>query len=145
MIQSKSNLNHVIIIPFLIAINFPADGCYNYSVLNDRERKSSYITPNGGAKCDSLLPKGWYRFMEAAGTKMPITRVPAFRCGTDWSGWLDGAHPTVEDGKVYRKVCFSARSTGCKQGIRIEVKNCGSYFIYNLIPPRCESRYCGTD
>ena len=31
---------------------------------------------------------------------MPTTRVPAFRCGTNWSGWLNGAHPTVEDGEV---------------------------------------------
>ena len=23
-------------------------------------------------------------------------------------------HPTVEDGEVYRRICFSDRSTGCK-------------------------------
>ena len=40
-----------------------------------------------------------YRFVGAAGTRMPTTRVPAFRCGTDWPGWLDGAHPTVEEGR----------------------------------------------
>ena len=38
-----------------------------------------------------------YRFVGTAGTKMPTTRVPAYRCG---SGWLDDAHPTVEDGKL---------------------------------------------
>ena len=76
---------------------------------------------------------------------MPTERVPAFRCGTDWSGWLDGAHPTVEDGEVKRMVCFSDRSSGCKYGIKIDVKNCGSYFIYNIISPSCDSRYCGTD
>ena len=43
---------------------------------------------------------------------MPTTRVPAFRCGTDWPGWLDGAHPTVEDDKVKRTVRFSDRFTG---------------------------------
>ena len=47
---------------------------------------------------------------------MPTTRVPVYRCGTDWSGWLDGAHPTVEDGEV-RPVCFSDSSTGCKKTI----------------------------
>ena len=84
--------------------------------------------------------------MGAAGTKMPTTRVPAFRCGTNWSGWLDGAHPTVEDGKVKRTVCFSDRPSGCKYSIEIDVKNCGSYFIYNMLPPPgCDSRYCGTD
>ena len=77
---------------------------------------------------------------------MPTTRVPAFRCGTDYSGWLDGAHPSVEDGEVFRMICFSARVHGCKYITQTSVKNCGSYFIYKLHPLRdCDSRYCGTD
>ena len=89
---------------------------------------------------------GWYRFVGAAGTKMPATRVPRYRCGTDWPGWLDGAHPTVEHGEVFRKVCFSDRSIGCRYAKSIFVKNCGSYFIYKVQQPsRCNSRYCGTD
>ena len=96
--------------------------------------------------CEDQLLKGWYRFVGAAGTKMPTTRVPAYRCGAVWSGWLNGAHPTVEDGEVSRRVCFSDRPTGCKNSICVNVKNCGSYFIYELLPPpRCLSRYCGTD
>ena len=51
--------------------------------------------------CDNQLAEGWYRFVGAAGTKMPTTRVPAYRCGTHWSGWLNGSHPTVEDGEVF--------------------------------------------
>ena len=106
----------------------------------------SYSTPLGSELCDYQLPEGWYRFVGAAGTKMPTTRVPAFRCGTDWSGWLDGAHPTVEDGEVSRRVCFSDRLTGCRHIAKISVKNCGSYFIYKLFhSPGCDSRYCGTD
>ena len=77
---------------------------------------------------------------------MPTTRVPAFRCGTDWSGWLMTAHPTVEDGIVPAVVCFSDRSVGCQYVKNIFVKNCGSYFIYKLQQlSTCESRYCGTD
>ena len=88
---------------------------------------------------------GWYRFVGAAGTKMPTTRVPAYRCGTNWSGWLDGAHPTVEDDEVSRTVCFSNRVTGCKSLINILVKNCGSFLIYKLAQrPSCTSRFCGT-
>ena len=89
---------------------------------------------------------GWYRFVGAAGTKMPTARVPAFRCGTHWSGWLDDSDPTVEDGEVQREVCFSDRSTGCKYSNKIFVENCGSYYIYKLLKtPGCSSRYCGTD
>ena len=136
----------MIIISFLNCNYFPADSCYNYSILDNANRESDYVTPMKRSFCDTVLPVGWYRFKGDAGTKMPTTRVPAYRCGTDWSGWLDGAHPTVEDGKVKRTVCFSDRPSGCKYSIEINVKNCGSYFIYNLLSlPGCNSRYCGTD
>ena len=129
-----------------ISSHFVADPCYHYQNLSEANRKITYETPHGPGLCDSQLPEGWYRFVGAAGTKMPTTRVPAHRCGTDWSGWLKTAHPTVEDGEVRRTVCFSDRSTGCKQLRDISVKNCGSYFIYKLLkPPYCASRYCGTD
>ena len=105
-----------------------------------------FLLQNG---CDKnfpcQLPRGYYRLVGAAGSKIPKMRVPAYRCGADWSGWLDDAHTTVEDGKVKRKVCFSDRSDGYKYAIRISVKNCVSYFIYKLYPPACYSRYCGTD
>ena len=124
-----------------------ADPCYNYKNLSDANRKSSYVTPiNEQSLCDKSLPEGWYRFVGAAGTKMPTTLVPAYRCGTDWSGWLNGAHPTVKDGEVKRMVCFNDRSPGCERSAYIFVKNCGSYFIYKLQrPPGCPLRYCSTD
>ena len=124
-----------------------ADPCYHYQNLSDANRKSSYVTPlHGPSVCDNLLPKRWYRFVGAAGTKMPTTRVPAYRCSTDWSGWLDGAHPTVEDSEVERTVCFSDRSNGCTYSRKIFVKNCRSYFIYKPHHPQvCNFRYCGTD
>ena len=96
--------------------------------------------------CDKHLPEEWYRFVGAAGTRMPTTRVPAFSCGTDWPGWLTTAHPTVEEGEVQKRVCFSGRNADCKFNRNIFVKNCGFYFIYQLRhPPGCESRHCGTD
>ena len=128
-----------------LLFHFVADPCSHYKNLSDASRKISYVTPQGSELCDNELPVGWYRFVGAAGTKMPTTRVPAHRCGTDWSGWLNGAHPTVEDGEVLRRVCFSDRSAGCRHYHGIVLKNCGSYFIYKLYPPRCYSRYCGID
>ena len=127
-----------------------ADPCYNYQNLSDAKRKSSYVTSKDGPSlCDNLLLEGWYRFVGAAGTKMPTTRVSAYRCGTGRSGWLDDAHPTVEDVEVQKNVCFSDRVEGCKFRTSIFVKKkkkCGSYFIYKFfLSPRCNSRYCGTD
>ena len=75
-----------------------------------------------------------------------VTQSVFCPCGTDWSGWLKGAHPTVEDCEVQRTVCFSDRSTGCRDSKSILVKNCRSYFIYKLFPPSSFfSRHCGTD
>ena len=129
-----------------ISFHFVADPCFHYENLSDAYRKISYLTPHSSGLCDNQLPEGWYRFVGAAGTKMPTTRVSAFRCGTDFSGWLAGSHPTVEDGKVQRTVCSSDRSTGCKFSTEISVKKCGSYFIYKLHPLiGCNSLYCGTD
>ena len=125
--------------------HFVADPCYHYKNLSDANRKISYVTPYDSVVCDNQLSEGWYRLAGAAGTKMPTTRVPAYRCGTEWSGWLITAHPTMEDGKVKRKVCFSDRSTGCKDSKIILVKNCESYFIYKLQSTACNLRYCGTD
>ena len=127
-------------------LTFSADPCYYHHNLSDANRKSSYVTPQYREVCDDQLLVGWYRFVGAAGTKMPTTRVPAYRCGTDWSGWLNGAHPTVKDGEVKRMVCFNDRSPGCERTAYIFVKNCGSYFIYKLQrPPGCPLRYCSTD
>ena len=96
--------------------------------------------------CDKRLQEGWYRFVGAAGTKMPTTRVEPYHCGTDRSGRLDCAHPTVEDGEVRREVCFSDRPSGCRYLNNIFVKNCGAYFIYKLHgSPGCNLRYCGAD
>ena len=127
------------------SFHFAVDPCYHYSNLNDANRNKDHTTPlYGPVFCDRYL-KGWYRFVGDAGSKMPTTRVSAYRCGTNWSGWLDGAHPTLEDGEIRRMVCFSDRSTGCKYSVKISVKNCGSYFIYKLFSTHCFSRYCGTD
>ncbi|CAH3158306.1 unnamed protein product, partial [Pocillopora meandrina] len=119
------------------------DPCYEYKNLSDPQRKSSYPTPLYEASCDKTLD-GWYRFVGAAGTKMPTTRVAEKKCGAVYSGWLEGTHPTVEHGEVFRKVCFSY-NLDCRYKIQIYVKNCSSYYIYKLHRPPCNSRYCGTD
>ena len=119
---------------YLVSIDDPF---YNYQNLSDANRKSSYVTPiHGSSLCDYLLPEGWYRCVRAAGTKMPTTHVSAGSCDTDFPGWLNGTHPTVEDVEVYSLKFLS--STGCKYSAGIPVKNCGSYLIYKLHhPPAC--------
>lgn len=128
-----------------VPFDFAVDPCYEYKNLSDVQRKSSYHTPLYKESCDRELD-GWYRFVGAAGTKMPTTYVAPYRCGTVCSGWLHGTHPTVEHGEAFGKVCFSTLSEPCAYKTQILVKNCSSYYIYKLgPPPKCDSRYCGTD
>ena len=93
-----------------------------YKELSDANKGRSHKTPKPGPVLgDNKLLERWFRFVGAAVTKIRTTRVPAYRCGTDRSSWLDGAHPSVEDDEVLRKVCFSNRLTGCKYPTEISV------------------------
>ena len=63
---------------------------------------------------------------------MPTSCVAPHKCGTHATGWLNGAHPSVEEGKVTKKVCFSWRRNCCQWSINIEVLNCGGFFLYHF-------------
>ena len=120
--------------------------CSNYKVLSSADR-SQENTAQSNVRCDQQdLPtvSGWYRFMGAAGNQIADRCVPAKRCGTHATGWLSGNHPTVEEGVVTRKVCYSWLDNCCRFSNNIRVKNCGDYFVYELHwPPGCSLRYCG--
>ncbi len=89
---------------------------------------------------------GWYRFGGGAGSKIATSCVPTYRCGTSASGWMNGTHPTVAQGKVTRKACYNTFNKCCLNSNNIEVLNCGQYYVYNLYGIRCcDCRYCGSD
>ncbi|KAL9961273.1 hypothetical protein ACROYT_G030182 [Oculina patagonica] len=121
--------------------------CLTYTNLTDSKRKVTAIKEV--VLCDSELVPGWYRFQGDAGTKMPTTCPPKYSCNTHAPGWLNGAHPTVAEGQVTRQVCFHWSSSCCYNGgqwpTSIQVRNCGSYYVYYLIGTGCNLRYCSTD
>ena len=86
----------------------------------------------------------WQRHLNIyTDTRMPTTCPHTNRCDACSTGWLNGVHPTTADGKVARQVCFNWSSNCCLWNINIEVRNCGSYFVYNLpLTPVCTLRYC---
>ena len=126
------------------------DGCKNYTVLSEADRAQGQIVINASnyiCDWDDLVP-GWYRFQGAAGDRMADKCVPEGHCSTRYPVWLSGAHPTVSEGLVTRKACFHlAWSKSCcccfaYNGIRI--KNCGTYFVYELKSVySCPARFCG--
>ncbi|RMX46721.1 hypothetical protein pdam_00015671 [Pocillopora damicornis] len=118
--------------------------CKQYKFLNDSDRHSDF--GRGDRKSDKNLTEDWYRFSAGAGTSIPTHCLPHHRCGTDLPGWMDGAHPTVDEGVVSRKVCFHGYHNCCHRHIMINVRNCSSFVVYRLKPVsicrRC--RYCGS-
>ena len=120
------------------------DGCKNYTVLSEADRAQGNVMQNS-LRCDQLdLTPGWYRFQGAAGNQMPEKCVLTHRCGTRAPGWLFGAHPTVDEGVVIRTVCYHWGDNCCEASNNIKVKNCSSYYVYELQKPSgCYRRYCG--
>ncbi|XP_067043371.1 uncharacterized protein [Acropora muricata] len=124
----------------------PAE-CSSYTTLNTADRAAK--SPGNMNKCDrndlSSIPK-WYRFSGAAGTMMPTSSVPVRYCGTHAPGWMNGKHPSKNEGAVSRKVCFHWNNNVCLWNIQITVRNCGSFYVYKLPrTPYCSLRYCGTN
>ena len=107
----------------------------------------TYTDRSLGNLSDSKL-SGWYRFSRGAGTQMAEACPKIYSCSTNSSGWLNGTHPTVAEGIVQRKVCFSQRVSQffndcCYHSKNISVRNCGAFYVYRLDPPGYYSRYCG--
>ena len=117
--------------------------CSEYTWLRESNRNQKYS--GSDRKCDSSL-SGWYRFGGGAGIKILTSCVSKRRCGTYATGWMNGAHPTVAQSKVTRKVCYNWNNNCCQGSNNIEIVNCGQYYVYKLSPPPlCDLRYCGSD
>lgn len=130
--------------PFFIFFISSFSECRNYQSLSSSYRKVTYTYHS--YQCDSTLGTGWFRFQGGAGSRITTSCPPTYRCNTAATGWLNGGHPTVADGRVTRQVCFHWGSSCCSWSTNIEVRNCGSFYVYYFNgTPACNLRYCGTD
>ena len=119
--------------------------CFNHMVIDDESRRVSSTYTH--LRCDSDLAEGWYRFINKKHMSTQCAKTKA--CNTGLPGWLVGGHPSVSAGRVRRKVCFGFKSSSscpCSFHNYITVRNCGSFYVYRLQPPRTQScsRYCTT-
>ncbi|KAI4881807.1 hypothetical protein NFI96_003654 [Prochilodus magdalenae] len=120
------------------------DPCINYTSLDQPWRSSDAA---GSGFCDNYYNwNGWYRlFHYGMDTRMSESCVPASRCGTYYTMWLNGPHPEIEDGVVTRQVCGNSGYDCCYfSSTQIRVKACpGNYYIYELVRPYyCSAAYC---
>ena len=136
---------HLEIPQFLLLIDNFFSECQNYQSFSAADRKITYTIYL--AYCDRSLTKRWYRFEGAAGSRMPTSCTPGNRCGTHATSWLTNGHPSVADGRMSKRICFSYSGSCCYALTRnINVRNCGNYYVYELTPTgSCSYRYCGTD
>ena len=142
--------------------------CTGYTMLNDETRSVDYGTGTskgsnvqGKWYCDKHDMAGysnnilkspgwegsaWYRFTMPAGTRIPESSPGLYHCGTIFTGWLSGVHPTSPGASINVKFCFTANTNDCYSSTQGKVTNCGSYFVYYLENTRaCQLRYCATN
>ncbi|XP_072911432.1 uncharacterized protein [Hemitrygon akajei] len=133
------------------------DPCVNYNILDQPWRSTNSPSTSGQCSSDTSLEQGWYRFSSSGEWRIPEEELPVGGCCGKSPGWLEGSHPTVTEGEVMRKVCFTMNgniipgsgmsTTGAIQSnttcLDIKVKNCIGYFVYLLKPtPSDHAVYC---
>ena len=106
--------------------------CSNYEFLNESSRAVIYNQTVSMNCSYTTKPLGWYRFGGEAGTQMAGTCVKQHHCGAWYPGWLSEGHPSVSDGAVLRKVCFTRYTDCCYYSNFISVRNCDGFYVYKL-------------
>ncbi|XP_025711400.1 uromodulin [Callorhinus ursinus] len=117
-----------------------ADPCQEYRILDEYWRSTEHGV---GYTCDVGL-SGWYRFMGPGGVRLAETCVPVLHCNTAAPMWLNGTHPSSDEGIVSRTACAHWSGHCCLWHTSVQVKACaGGYYVYNLsAPPECYLAYC---
>ena len=122
--------------------------CTQHKILNDPKRVWDTLS-----LISSETEEGWIQFGEQSGYEIASecsiknesrtrTKQP---CGARYRGWLKDSHPSVQEGRVDRRVCFSYNDNcACAFYSRIKVRNCGTFYVYHFEkPPFSEAKYCG--
>ncbi|XP_072272967.1 uncharacterized protein, partial [Pyxicephalus adspersus] len=128
------------------------DPCSNYSLLNDTWRSTSnvhnesdYLRSTDWVHCDSGL-NGWYRFKGEYDLRIPEYCVPFYSCGTHAPIWMNGSHPTIENGIISHTGCANWwwGNSCCAWSNQISVKMCPEgFYVYKLQgTPNCYLAYC---
>ncbi|KAL3871226.1 hypothetical protein ACJMK2_039234 [Sinanodonta woodiana] len=94
--------------------------------------------------CDKQIEEGWYKVQGLNGPlKMPDSFSKLDVCGTNLPIWLNGSHPTEDDGTVHREGCIPTATSSCFKVVNITIKLCPGFFVYYLTPTSsCPIAYC---
>lgn len=121
-----------------------------YDNIYDPDRLWSYTSPTV-KKCDASL-YGNFRFGSRytpwsikEGCNKMDSEIVLHRCGSDFHGYMEGKHPTVNEGYVERVICFqdSQYPCECRYTTKVGVQNCSSFYVYHITgTPACNARIC---
>ncbi|XP_053404691.1 von Willebrand factor D and EGF domain-containing protein-like [Mercenaria mercenaria] len=134
----------------LLPIAISTDPCTQNKMINEKFRSSDYQIKEEHYEhmlCDRTRIFGWYRFTVGSAGSTPASLatkcVQQYHCGTHVPLWMNGTHPTAADGVVPRQICGTNGNNCCAYKDTIRVKNCGTYYVYELKPTRgCSIAYC---
>ncbi|XP_019626405.1 PREDICTED: oncoprotein-induced transcript 3 protein-like [Branchiostoma belcheri] len=124
------------------------DPCLSHTTIDEPRRSINYpLSPGEAELCDSGLRRGWYRFHSLAGGQMPTACVSRYSCGTPGPVWMMGTHPEEPGQIAQATACAHVGRNCCQFPDRIQVRNCGDFFVYYLNRTRgCGMAYCaGTE
>ncbi|XP_071123918.1 uncharacterized protein [Mytilus edulis] len=114
----------------------------NHKTIDQWQRSTKNVV-SAGRICDSDIENGWYRPNSKAGNLMPTKCVHGgFKCGTGKPIWMNGSYPS--DGSIVNATACAASYHGCCNiSYAIQVKNCSTFYIYNLTRTNgCSQAYC---
>ena len=116
--------------------------CYAHSVNNDFTRNVNYNGSTSYCDQNEFASGRWIRFSGEAGSQLSSNMVANGRCGTYYTSYLNGTHPTRLGERKTATVCYNYYSS-CYWQNSIMITKCGDYFVYYLTqPPTCNLRYC---
>ncbi|XP_061171265.1 oncoprotein-induced transcript 3 protein-like [Saccostrea echinata] len=104
-----------------------------------RTQNCPYDGTQPHAPCDRYKTPGWYKSDEPILDQCPTLSS----CGAIYPVWFNGTLPQVADGVVSGKLCKTGFSSCCVKEYDVQIKNCGTYYVYCLPAlDACPERFC---
>ncbi|XP_062600781.1 oncoprotein-induced transcript 3 protein-like [Saccostrea cucullata] len=109
--------------------NFSPDPCSSSNTLFEPfDRTRNCVFDSNYSPCDRYLTPGWYKSDDPILNQCP----PLNKCGTLYPVWLNDSLPNAGDPVTTKKLCKTGFTDCCSKEYDIQIKNCGSFYVYCL-------------
>ncbi|XP_069128899.1 von Willebrand factor D and EGF domain-containing protein-like [Argopecten irradians] len=133
----------LLLLGFVAAIDF--DPCQEgqHVIMDDPTRFSIHVTDLASSRCDTDIVKQWYRIRFGSVATTPPPDIN--RCGTMYPVWIVPETLPVLGESQIATICLRTNFETCAATGSVEVKNCGSFYVYELRKLNddyCDLGYC---